>query len=288
MIRKIHRVGRLAYKYGIALFNSLIVFLRSTAYVPIASWIRFWTPGIAYHKQIFINPFSFTVHSQSISQRVADLFMILTCVVDRQYNPPGFEIQKDDIVIDIGGHIGSFSLLAAAYAPEGHVYTFEPDPNNGMLLQKNSAANKLKNISIEQVAVSGTTGQRNFYVNSLNTAESGLYGLQTKRASIPIHSITLLDIFQRYNITCCNFLKLDCEGAEYEILFGTPASYLKKIEKIAMECHNPSYFNIPNMQYNQESMKKFLRSNGFAVTEVKENAMHSLLFARRDTSNQKI
>ena len=47
----------------------------------------------------------------------------------------------------------------------------------------------------------------------------------------------LKQIFDDNNIECCDFLKLDCEGAEYEIIKNLPSEYFRKIKKMVIEYH---------------------------------------------------
>jgi FkbM family methyltransferase len=91
----------------------------------------------------------------------------------------GFESYETDLfiqalkpgmtVLDIGAHIGYYSLLAArAVGPAGHVYSFEPEPRNNALLRKNIAANGLKNVNIIDVAASDAAGTHDFYLEKFN------------------------------------------------------------------------------------------------------------------------
>jgi len=220
-----------------------------------------------------------TVRAKNIPEKLVDTYMALSCIHNKQYTPEHFIIYPNDTVIDIGGHIGSFSVYAAREAPQGKVLTFEPDPNNFALLQKNITLNNTKNISIHNIAISGSHGNLPFYHNAFNNAESGLFGNQTG-PSLLVPSITLDDIFSNYTISKCDFLKIDCEGAEYDILFKASPRSLGNITRIAMECHTPAYFNLPP-EYNQSRMMQFLKDAGFQTYEIKENRMHSLIFARR-------
>jgi len=228
------------------------------------------------------------MHNRRLSERIADLYMIMTCVLDKQYTPPGFELKRDATILDIGGHIGSFAIWAGKTAPDGRVFVFEPNPDTFALLEKNIAANTITNVIPAPVAVSGAKSTRTFYASTMNTAESGFYNKGATAKQITVESLALNDIFRQYDISSCDFLKLDCEGAEYEILFTAPAECLGRIQVIAMECHNPAYFNISNPDYTQESMKQFLQKNNYIVREVKENAMHSLIFARRSSQKNGI
>ena len=55
--------------------------------------------------------------------------------------------------------------------------------------------------------------------------------------SITVNSISLQQIFDDNKIKNCNFLKLDCEGSEYEIIKNLPSNYFKKIDKLIVEYH---------------------------------------------------
>src|SRR5688572_353995 len=61
------------------------------------------------------------------------------------YKGKGFGIGANDTVIDIGGHIGSFSIWAAKQANQGQVFTFEPNYENFGLLQENKKINNISN-----------------------------------------------------------------------------------------------------------------------------------------------
>ena len=71
---------------------------------------------------------------------------------------------------------------------------------------------------------------------------------------------------------------MDCEGAEFGILFNCPKETLKKIKKISMEYHNKNDVN------NGNALKKYLEDNGFNVTVKGNNSGHinyGMLYALR-------
>lgn len=45
------------------------------------------------------------------------------------------------------------------------------------------------------------------------------------------------DVFIDNNIQKCDFLKVDCEGTEYEILYSPPRDIFERIESITIEYH---------------------------------------------------
>ncbi len=76
--------------------------------------------------------------------------------------------------------------------------------------------------------------------------------------SIDISTITIQDLFEDFNIQKIDFLKIDCEGCEYETLFNTRNEYFQKIKKIAMEIHY-------HPKYKFQHMIEFLRNIGYDV-----------------------
>jgi tRNA G37 N-methylase Trm5 len=78
------------------------------------------------------------------------------------YNPKGFEIKKDDLVIDIGANVGSFSIFAANKG--ARVFSFEPDKKNFEMIKKNIHQNNFQNkiIAINK-GVTSKTERREFF-----------------------------------------------------------------------------------------------------------------------------
>jgi FkbM family methyltransferase len=266
------------YRIGVAIINTIYLFFYSLSLWSFSTWIRFWFTT-SQEKAVTINNHSITIRAESAKTKIVDLYMAVSCIAFGQYTPPGFELNEEDVVIDIGGHIGSFTQLAAAAASNGHVYAYEPDPENYSRLSKNINAGGYKNVSLFQMAVSEKRGEVTFHRDDLNSAESSIY--KSGSNSFKVTSTTLSNIMDKNNLDKCNYLKLDCEGAEYDIVFNSPPELFKKVDKIVMECHTPRFFEIKNPAYSQERMISYLSKLGYKVKCVPENAMHSLIYAKR-------
>ena len=180
-----------------------------------------------------------------------DTFSLIWLI--KEYNKHGFQINKNDVIIDIGSHIGMFSLYASQYCSNGKIFSYEPSIKNFKLLKENVIDNNLKNIITNNLAVSNKNDHVNFYISSDNTAHS-IHG--TTEKSIQVKSITLKTIFDINKLDTCNFLKLDCEGAEYEIIESLPNEYFKKIKQIFIEYHFSETKNIElkNMIHKLENL----------------------------------
>jgi FkbM family methyltransferase len=140
-------------------------------------------------------------------------------------------------VIDIGANIGAFSIFALLKSPDLKVIAFEPSAKTFRQLRQNIKLNKLDNrVSLINKAVAGKKGKIRLYDAGVSGLRS-VYKTRGEKKSELVNVITLREIFTSHRITKCDFLKIDCEGAEYEILFSTTQSLFKKIDRISLEFH---------------------------------------------------
>ena len=199
-----------------------------------------------------------------------DEAFIQNILVRREYTPPGFEIEPRDTVIDIGGNIGTFAIMAAKLARNGRVFAFEPGSENFALLKRNAKLNAADNVSCFHLAVSDAAGSIR-----LNLAEDGGYHSTENgggSAFETVECVSLRDIFDRNAIERCDFLKLDCEGAEYRILHALPDDYFGRIGKIAMEWHAVGVgMNDPEAKRRDiETLMSHLKARGFRIDAFEE------------------
>lgn len=173
-----------------------------------------------------------------------DLRIVKSNFVKKNYTQDFLPITKDSIVVDVGAHIGSFSISVAKNAYK--VLAFEPEPTNYRMLKKNVGLNHLENMSIFEMAVSGISGYQNIYTyRGGSSADYSLYKRGTMNIEMGrIATISVDDIIVREGLSRIDFLKLDCEGAEHDILRNMSFETAAKIMGIAMETHSvpPEFF----------------------------------------------
>lgn len=123
-------------------------------------------------------------------------------------------IRPGDAIYDVGAHFGYYTLLSSALAgPEGKVIAFEPSPPNLGYLQKHIHINRCDNVSVLELALSDHEGTARFE----NRAGSGTARLSPDGA-IEVR-VTSLDAIAA-GLPAPRVLKIDCEGAEVEVLKG--------------------------------------------------------------------
>ena len=175
------------------------------------------------------------------------------------------------VIVDIGGHVGMFSLYAAQFFPHGRIYVYEPDPQNYNFLQENVSLNKMQNIISYNVAVSGQSGEATLHVNPGNSSENNMFKVKRGMHSLSVPAVTLEHVFTSNNISSIDFLKIDCEGSEYDILLRTPHDFLTRVERMAIEWHGYA-------GYKPRDLTRFLEAVGFTTTFLMRPRM---IYARR-------
>lgn len=147
-----------------------------------------------------------------------------------------------DVVIDIGANIGAFTVLAASLVgPEGRVLAYEPDPEVFKRLQKNILINRFRNVECFNVAITGYDRQITLWRHDRSAYSTILEAVVHGRSSdefqpVQIPALPVNEIVTRSD-KVVSLLKIDCEGAEYEILEHLSESSARKILQISVEVH---------------------------------------------------
>ena len=129
-------------------------------------------------------------------------------------------------IYDIGAHIGYFSMIFAQRSSK--VYAFEPMPQNQNTIKKHLALNKVDNVELQKVALSDKVGTVQFTVNAgdnSNTYKSESPFLNKKEirlSTVEVKTDTVDNlIFGEKKLLPPALLKIDVEGAEYDVLLGS-------------------------------------------------------------------
>ena len=163
-----------------------------------------------------------------------------------------------DLFIDVGTNIGSFSCLAAYTHPSARVFSFEPDETVATQAERNFRRNNLKNVTLTISPVTGD-GREVQYARQDNRGASNIY--QSSPAKPETMASTTLDCVD-FAGSKSLFVKLDCEGAEGEIINWVIARRAQLPPAVHISCEYHPWCPIPC----SEAVRR-LREAGFRVVE---------------------
>lgn len=139
-----------------------------------------------------------------------------------------------DAVIDIGAHIGLYSVLLQRLHADADLYAFEPSDDSRDILTELLDANGISGTISDEV-ISGTTGTITFYTDSDGQSESHSTTARDDFTAVEKPCLALSDLFKREEINRA-FVKIDAESEESAIIDNLLATDLEYLEGI-VELH---------------------------------------------------
>jgi FkbM family methyltransferase len=150
--------------------------------------------------------------------------------------------------VDVGANIGAFNLwLSGRGMIIDNGIAAELNPTTYQRCVRNLQLNRLDSVKVANCGVGGQDGWIDFHPSAdalgdnifSGAPPSGHAGAGGANQSMQVESVTLKTLLQRYaeNGATFDLLKLDCEGAEYQILRMTPCDTLRSFRYIVIEFH---------------------------------------------------
>lgn len=213
-------------------------------------WLNYGNPVHIWFKRYFDKNGRMIVVDRHTGIRcnctVASYQMFGETWYNKDYDIPHFPIRPDDVVIDIGANQGFFTCYAAYQGAK--VYAFEPCLSSFQTMIENLEIN---NLSSQVVANPWAISGQNGFIELFSTDGLG-GGMNTTQFEFVAQAN--LQVIEKYKVECFNLsyiikefglnkirlCKIDCEGAELEILKQLDLSVLSKIDAFVLEYH-PAY-----------------------------------------------
>lgn len=146
-------------------------------------------------------------------------------------------LKPDDILFEVGAHIGTWSVFLAQVIKEGELHVFEPVPINYQKLQANISLNKLTNVKTYPCAIGKQIGEATLSVPDTDAPAVGsLYSQGDAQCEIQVPLDTIDHLAQEHG-RWPTFLKIDCEGAEADVLRGAQKALANSVRAIFIEVH---------------------------------------------------
>ncbi len=168
-----------------------------------------------------------------------DDFRIMT-IISEIYHKEIYNVAQAEqfkYILDVGAHIGLFTLQMSKQAVKARILAFEPNPDNYHFLVKNIRLNKLgERVSSHDVAVGDKSGRGVLHFGSLSRGDSSLKDqfLVDALESATVSVVPLDDVLSEPKVV--DLVKIDVEGMETEVLQGLERQYTK-VKRLVIEIH---------------------------------------------------
>jgi len=181
------------------------------------------------------------------------------------------QIPDNSTILDLGASTGVFSIYAATNARNVKIFAYEPLKSFYELMLENVSANRQENnIRCFNLAVAADGRPRRLFIEGTAFFFPTLVGAPNDEqlCAIEVSCTTLAEIIESNELETVDLLKMDCEGAEYEILYQASDSCFHHIKEIRMEYHN-----LDQDGRNVESLKEFLIKHAYVITHLRANSL---------------
>ncbi|MDD3191073.1 MAG: FkbM family methyltransferase [Candidatus Pacebacteria bacterium] len=164
-------------------------------------------------------------------------------------------------ILDVGAHVGIFSLYAKILNPDVKIYALEPEADNFSALKKNVEENNFaRGTKLFKVALAEKTGVRKLQIENDSINHHLRKSLEKDEDSHyeEVRVISFGDFLIENGVAGVGLLKMDIEGGEYEIFENLLSGDFARIKNIILEYHN-------YCGRNYREIENILRKNGFGV-----------------------
>lgn len=169
-------------------------------------------------------------------------------------------LPEDLTVLDIGGHIGCFSMSIAQAAPRARIFTHEASPSTIEFLKRNVATNSFgSQITVQESALSDHHGTLTFASNTLASGLNGITSPAPEANVVEVPCVTFAEAVAGAGGTV-HLVKMDVEGAEYPIILSSSPEDWSTVQRVAMEFHG-----VPGKHWHE--LRDFFVAAGFTLRD---------------------
>lgn len=191
-----------------------------------------------------------------------DMDIFRETFVQSYFNNKYIDYKKISTALDIGANKGFVTLMMLWNNPNIKIISIEPDSRNIKYLAKNIEKNGFKdNVTIINQAVWIKDGQIDFYKTGGYHQGNSIFKEHLSYLEKIIEKVpctTIDSIISKHGLTDIEFIKIDVEGAEYEIIFNLKSDFIEKIKYFHIECHKTT-------KHEPDEMVKFMKTRDFEI-----------------------
>jgi FkbM family methyltransferase len=162
-------------------------------------------------------------------------------------------------VVDVGANLGSFCVWLAGRHGIIRGFCFEPDPSSFRLCRFNLAANSCTQVDAIAKAVGGIPRVIEMRVNTDRPGGNSIYRAVSGHDEIAqVEVVAFSEWLSTMGTQAFDLLKMDCEGAEWEIVDKSPAEIWQRFALIVAEIHGDS-----TQRFKPDDFPKLMEARGF-------------------------
>lgn len=167
----------------------------------------------------------------------SDFFIFFEVFVLELYRVPHEDAPK--VIVDIGANTGMFSLYAHRSYPGARIVGYEPLPLNYERFSANLRKNGIRGVEAVNKGVGGTARHASLHLHPKNTGGHSLIAasLPDSSQAVEIEIVPIADVVASAGAPV-DLMKIDCEGAEHEIIMAMTEEQARAIRLMIIE---PSY-----------------------------------------------
>jgi FkbM family methyltransferase len=185
-------------------------------------------------------------------------------------------------VVDIGANLGATTIWLSRQVAVHEAFCFEPEPDSFQLLRFNLAKNGCGGAHAIQKAVGGQSRTARILFNEAAPGGANIYASPAGGRATGESAVEVIALGEWLGQTPGQFdlLKMDCEGAEWEIVRGTPASAFARFGVVVAEIHED-----PARQQPVEGFASLMEARGFRTVRW-DRKCFGLYLGVRDSGRQ--
>jgi FkbM family methyltransferase len=151
------------------------------------------------------------------------------------------------VILDIGSNIGTSILFFHERFPAAKIYGFEPHPETFRILEKNVAG--ISSVEVFNYALGASNGEVSVPFDNADFSRFTIAKIGGGEWSGPLSPTSCAvrhagEVVTNLGLTTVDLIKIDCEGAEYDVLTSLPPDLLSHCKWIVGEMHDPSAFQL--------------------------------------------
>jgi FkbM family methyltransferase len=160
--------------------------------------------------------------------------------VEDEYRLAWFTADLGDspVVLDIGAHVGCFSVAVARRHPGARVDSYEASPSTAVYLSRNVDDNDLADrVHANNLAVQAVAGRLELADNGAASGHNGVLHLAEGGPTVTVESVAMADVLT-ISGRSADLVKIDTEGGEYDMVLGSRPDDWAGVRRVVLEYHD--------------------------------------------------